>query len=334
MIIYASNIHQGGGKVLLLSLLSKLSKPCTLFADARLELDRFSSKEINLILVSPNILGRLRAEFHLRRLSRAGERVLCFGNLPPLLPLSGKVALYFQNTILFARNASLPFSTRQKLKHAVERLWVRWGLRFVETVYVQSVEVRAGFLEDHPTAKVVIAPFIQKFGKQSANSEKPLFDFIYVSSGEPHKNHQRLLRAWEMLADDGVFPTLALTLPEESLHLLSLLSVLRQKGLKFFNHPTASHEQVLEMYGKSRALIFPSITESFGIPLLEANSLGLPILAGELDYVREFVTPVQTFDPHSEKSIYRAVRRFLDGDLSEAHQKVLSPEEFLQLIDS
>jgi hypothetical protein len=38
---------------------------------------------------------------------------------------------------------------------------------------------------------------------------------------------------------------------------------------------------------------------------------GLPILAPELDYVRDVCVPIQTFDPHSPVSIARAVKRFL-----------------------
>ena len=48
-----------------------------------------------------------------------------------------------------------------------------------------------------------------------------------------------------------------------------------------------NHDDLLEMYPKSRALIFPSNYESFGIPLIEAKNFNLPILAGELDYIRE-----------------------------------------------
>jgi glycosyltransferase involved in cell wall biosynthesis len=58
-------------------------------------------------------------------------------------------------------------------------------------------------------------------------------------------------------------------------------------------------------------MIFPSILESFGLPLVEASLMGLPIISSELDYVRDVCVPVQTFDPHSPVSIARAVKRFL-----------------------
>jgi glycosyltransferase involved in cell wall biosynthesis len=57
-------------------------------------------------------------------------------------------------------------------------------------------------------------------------------------------------------------------------------------------------------------LIYPSLFESFGLPLLEARQAGLPIIAAELDYVRDIVEPVVSFDPESALSIARAVMRY------------------------
>ena len=65
------------------------------------------------------------------------------------------------------------------------------------------------------------------------------------------------------------------------------------------------------LYKSSSALIFPSKVESFGLPLIEATQMGLPVLASELDYVRDVIEPVETFNPESPVSIARAVRRFL-----------------------
>jgi hypothetical protein len=45
--------------------------------------------------------------------------------------------------------------------------------------------------------------------------------------------------------------------------------------------------------------------------LLEARQQGLEIVAAELDYVRDVVSPDQTFDPGSPRSLARAVERSL-----------------------
>ena len=54
------------------------------------------------------------------------------------------------------------------------------------------------------------------------------------------------------------------------------------------------------------------------------------IIAAERDYVRDIVTPVETFDPESPVSIARAVRRFLGQP--ESPIAVTTADEFLRRI--
>jgi glycosyltransferase involved in cell wall biosynthesis len=73
--------------------------------------------------------------------------------------------------------------------------------------------------------------------------------------------------------------------------------------------------------------LFPSLGESFGLPLIEAQAMGLPILAAELDFVRDVCAPVETFDAQSAVSIARAVRRFLQQ--AESPRAPATAQEFL-----
>jgi len=136
------------------------------------------------------------------------------------------------------------------------------------------------------------------------------YDFVYVASGEPHKNHEALISAWGLLADENIFPTLCLTLDKSvALKLFSNFQFI--KKLKIYNVGVLSHESVLLLYKNSGAMIFPSKLESLGLPLIEARRIGLPILASELDYVRDVLDPEEVFDPDSPVSIARAVKRFM-----------------------
>ena len=66
-----------------------------------------------------------------------------------------------------------------------------------------------------------------------------------------------------------------------------------------------------DLYNQAGALIYPSTLESFGLPLIEARQANFPVLASEFDYVRDELDPDQSFDPSSEVSIARAVKRFM-----------------------
>ena len=141
-------------------------------------------------------------------------------------------------------------------------------------------------------------------------------DFVYVASGESHKNHRQLVEAWCLLAKEGLFPSLKLTL--DSAHFAELSSWIEKKIEKYRlnveNVGNLPHAQIKQLYDQVDALIYPSTFESFGLPLIEATQAGLPVLASELDYVRDVLDPEQTFDPESAVSIARAVKRFLGLD--------------------
>ena len=61
--------------------------------------------------------------------------------------------------------------------------------------------------------------------------------------------------------------------------------------------------------------------------LTETSQFGLPVLASELDYVRDVIQPAEIFDPNSPVSIERAVRRFVKNP--EPAVQIRSAEEFL-----
>ena len=126
-----------------------------------------------------------------------------------------------------------------------------------------------------------------------------------------HKNHINLIKAWRLLGDDGIFPNLVLTIDKNT----NLSSIIHE-NIKNFNlniviKDNLKRNDVLDLYAKAGVLIFPSYIESYGLPLVEASYFNIPIIASELDYVRDILDPVETFDPCSEKSIYRAVKRYL-----------------------
>jgi len=115
------------------------------------------------------------------------------------------------------------------------------------------------------------------------------------------------------LADEGLFPSLILTVAPE--FFAELCSWTRKKvelhRLNVENVGNVQPDQIKRLYARAGALIYPSTLESFGLPLIEARQAGLPVLASELDYVRDLIDPEQTFNPESAVSIARAVKRFL-----------------------
>lgn len=331
-IIHAPNVHQGGGRALLIPLLEAAARSsCIAILDARLARSETLPPNLTVVRVSPTLVGRLLGEWRLKKLAKAGDVVLCFGNLPPLFQVSGHVRVFLQNRYLFGRRDFAAFELRAYVRLLVERYWLYFRLKNTIQVYVQTAAM-ARELEVEAGVRARVLPFLPVATPFESRRELKRFDFIYVATGEPHKNHRNLVEAWKLLAKDGLHPSLCLTLDQQKDHqLLNWVEVQANADcLRIENVGLRSRSDIDQHYLESGALIYPSILESFGLPLLEGAAAALPILASELDYVRDVCVPVQTFDPGSAVSIARAVKRHLG--LTESPLQPLSPAAFLHAI--
>ena len=94
--------------------------------------------------------------------------------------------------------------------------------------------------------------------------------------------------------------------------------------------PRLNRQDLLGYFTKVSALIYPSVFEAYGLPLIEAQKINLPIIASELDYVRDLIDPNESFAPHSPRSISRSVKRFLA--IKEVRPPILTSEQLLKEI--
>lgn len=313
LLIHAPNVHHGGGRALLAALLDAVPQRGVIaLLDSRLQLDRPLPDQMEVLRFQPNLRGRLAAELCLARRARQSDHVLCFGNLPPLLPLQSQVSVVIQNRYLVAPIALDELEPKVRRRILLERFWLRHGLRAAQVI-VQTPSM-ASDVQRFLKVPARVLPFIHANTETNERqTSTPLHDFLYVASGEPHKNHRRLIEAWIELSRRGQFPSLCLTLDQRlNASLLRWIdSQSRYHGLRVSNAGHVSHEAIGSLYASSGALIYPSLVESFGLPLLEAQAAGLPIVAAERDYVRDVVTPNECFDPLSPISMARAVLRHL-----------------------
>lgn len=340
LFIHATNVHQGGGKSLLWAVIESLSNTgsSVLLLDSRMPLPIGIRESVQIQKVSPSILQRAKAERWMANNVTPKDVVLCFGSLPPLFKLRGRTVVLVQNRYLIDRINLGGFSLRTQLRITAERLWLSGGLANADEFVVQTQTMK-GLLEKMVRGRVPvrILPFMAipdgcARSTSAREAEEKEFDFIYVASGEPHKNHLLLVEAWCLLASEGIFPSLGLTLSQTQYPILcrAIDKASRRHGLKVTNVGELSAVDIDLLYMKSGALIYPSRLESFGLPLLEARHMGLSVLAPELDYVRDVLDPEQTFDVTSALSIARAVKRF--NGLEREPMTLLNATQFLEQI--
>jgi glycosyltransferase involved in cell wall biosynthesis len=340
LVLYAPNVHMGGGLVLLQAMLAAWPSNKLLVAFLDIRAHGIISPPLNsrVIWIKPTLMSRLGGEFLLRRFSILGTTVLCFHGLPPLLPSNGYVVVFQQNRNFFGLNSISQFSFKTRLRLTVERHISKLFRCNVSHYIVQTHSMERNLQNwlaatgGSRSIQIKVFPFIGQMASAIKNNEViRKWDFAYISHGEAHKNHKTLLQAWQLLAQENLRPSLALTLYSRDEELKKHVASACENGkLEISDLGQLSRANILALYQNTKALIFPSTSESFGLPLIEACHFGLPIIASELDYVRDVCVPTETFDPDSPVSIARAVKRFLG--VPEPLITLKSPTDFWRIL--
>jgi glycosyltransferase involved in cell wall biosynthesis len=333
-LLYAPNIHQGGGKILLLSLIKAVKGDDVIFAlDERLDLP-VELLEENVIWVKPTLISRLWLELRLQRLIAKDTLVLCMGNLPLLFAKQGIQKVFVQNRYLVEYISLTAFSFRPRVRIMIERWWLRSRVTRVNSFIVQTPTMKR-LTQQAFGVETKVLPFLsretcEELAAERKSKEKK-YDFVYIASGEPHKNHKTLIYAWIALAKENISPSLCLTLHKKIFPELCdwIFSKIENYDLKISIVGECFHEDINKIYQQSGALIYPSLLESFGLPLIEATLSGLPVLASNKSYVMDVINPSAVFDPYSFQDIANAVRDF-DRTPSSLAIELLEAEDFLE----
>lgn len=115
--------------------------------------------------------------------------------------------------------------------------------------------------------------------------------FVCISTIEPRKNHLLLLNIWRNLAHSLGKDTPELIIigrrgweNENILDMLERCPAL-QENVREYN--ALNDQQVIHLLRHARALLFPSFTEGFGLPLLEALAVQTPVVCSDISVFKE-----------------------------------------------
>lgn len=150
----------------------------------------------------------------------------------------------------------------------------------------------------------------------SANTIRPLKlrdpYIVYVGNAYPHKNVELLIRAFDAFkkTPQGKDFHLALigsdTMFYKRLHTL-VETIASKDAIQFTG--AISDELLMHAYSYARCLVFPSLSEGFGLPALEALSLGCPVICSDIPIFHEILGNWATyFNPSSVTSLVNALR--------------------------
>ncbi len=178
--------------------------------------------------------------------------------------------------------------------------------RRARAVIVPSEFVRERALERlgiDPARVHVIAHGVEHEAFRPSGEAREHF-LVYPARPWKHKNHARLLQAFVDLRRE--VPGLRLVLTGEGLEELSPLP----DGVDVLG--SVSHEELASLYRRAACLVFPSLYEGFGLPLLEAMASGCPVAASNRSAIPEVCGDAAVlFDPEDVHAIVNGVREAL-----------------------
>lgn len=113
--------------------------------------------------------------------------------------------------------------------------------------------------------------------------------YLMVGTLEPRKNYGFVLDAFERMWEKGMGLTLLIIgrIGWKCEELLGRLKNSPYRGEKLFVYHDINDEELLFCYQNASALILASYAEGFGLPMIEAMRLGLPVLASDMEVFRE-----------------------------------------------
>jgi glycosyltransferase involved in cell wall biosynthesis len=147
------------------------------------------------------------------------------------------------------------------------------------------------FARTGPTESPTAAPFV-----------------LYPANLWPHKNHERLISALARV--EGI--ALVLT-GAPSLRLDALKDHARREGVEL--HHLGYVDDLAPLYRGARALVFPSLAEGWGAPVVEAMACGCPVAASDSPAVAEAAGGAAAlFPPDDVAAMADAIQRVTADD--------------------
>jgi O-antigen biosynthesis alpha-1,2-rhamnosyltransferase len=137
--------------------------------------------------------------------------------------------------------------------------------------------------------------------------------YLVVGTIEPRKNQTLAVQAFELLwrRDHDVSLVLVGKRGWGSEPLVEHLRSHPRFGENLFIVDDAGDAELRWCYRRARALVFPSKAEGFGLPIVEAMRLGLPVFASEIPVHWEVGgTHCRFFDPSNPFQLARLVEDF------------------------
>jgi glycosyltransferase involved in cell wall biosynthesis len=213
---------------------------------------------------------------------------------------ASRYVVYFHQALALSKymvNLHDKFAKTYLFYHYFYPLYIRLFLNKRTFIAVQTNQIKKGFSKRFvfPLERIgVFFPEIDKIDFDSLGSfeyEDGTFNFIYPATPFAFKEHISLAYAMKEIYQQNpeMAKRIRIHLTLEPNEVADMDNYIAENSLtqNFAYHGRIPHSKLLSMIKSCNGLLFPSMIETLGLPLLEAASLGVPVIANNLEYVHE-----------------------------------------------
>lgn len=234
--------------------------------------------------------------------------VVCFGNIPPAIRLNVPVYTYFHNVSLL--KIPKDYKLTKKIFSILKRFYIKRYAKntdgwIVQTNYTASLV--KGALAGK-SQRVYEYPFYWIPSDMNNTPRSQRTDYIYVGDYTQAKGHDYLLEAWIKLSKSGFKHTLHMTVTNPEF--TKSVEHAAQNGVPVVNHGKLPFDEIVKLYNKSKATVYPSLNESLGLGIVEAVDAGCDVIGVDLPYMHSVCKPTGLFKACDATSIAQAVMEY------------------------
>jgi glycosyltransferase involved in cell wall biosynthesis len=252
---------------------------------------------------SNGLLRRLGIVWHARRHQGQINHVTGDTNFTGLL-------LDPARTILTNHDCGYLRRTHGVRRWLLKKFWLDWPVKHAAAVTTVSSQIKAEIVKYtgcSPSKVHVIpnaAPACFAYHPKEGMSPRPRI--LHIGTA-PNKNLPRLIEALSGL------PCVLIIVGDVDRTVVEQLQEARVDVERYANVPAA---KMMQLYRESDIVAFTSLYEGFGLPILEAQAIGRPLVTSNRQPMNEIAGPGACLvDPESVAEIRAAIERFMaDAD--------------------
>lgn len=171
--------------------------------------------------------------------------------------------------------------------------------------------------------------------KTKAETDMPNYSFpflLYIGNFYPHKNIYALIDAYKQVQTDT---KLLLVGPDDYFaKRIKAYANENQLGAKVIFAKALSKSELMFFYKHAKGLIHPSLSEGFGLTLVEAAFYNTPIAASDIAPIRElFADSIHYFNPKDTSSIVGTIQILLSTNETPDYRSVLQNLSFEKMAE-